>query len=456
MGQYTIKLPDVGEGIAQAELVEWMVEEGQSVREDEVLAAVMTDKATVEIPSPVEGRIIWRGGVPGDNIAVGAPIIRLDVEEDVDSDDEVDTGDSQPAPESFEDINTPAPIPEPAVSGAPDPRLQQISNATMIAKARPSGQKPLASPAVRQRAREGGIDLYLVQGSGPEGRINHSDLDAIFAGENPVHVSPATQSFQNGQLASAATGSINPPMDQPFDMGDEDPNQITQLPVIGLRRKIAEQMTRSASNIAHITYVEEIDLTDIEILRERLNRNRNESQPKLTILPFVLKALTRALEEHPKMNARYDSEAGILHQYHPVHVGIAAQTPGGLMVPVVRDVATLSIWQCAAQIDDLATAAREGTIKRDQLTGSTITVTSLGALGGVVTTPIINYPEVAILGPNKIQTKPVWDGTSFIPRKIMNFSSSFDHRVIDGYECAVFIQRIKSLLESPAEIFIQE
>ncbi|MEL6791483.1 MAG: dihydrolipoamide acetyltransferase family protein [Pseudomonadota bacterium] len=466
MGQYTIKLPDVGEGVAEAELVEWMVDEGQSVREDEVLAAVMTDKATVEIPSPVDGKIIWRGGKIGDVLPVGSALIRLDVEGDGNNDtaddpatDEIETTE---ATKTTVAAKTPS---NGAVSGAvsgpisgahrpPDEApvtrtngaatlapvesapKETVSPVPLRSAPRPEGHKPLAAPAVRQRARDGGIDLRAVAGTGPAGRITHGDLDAIFANS-----APPGQNGAAGRMGRSGRGPRT---------------GMQEIPMVGLRRKIADKMSTAKSRIPHITYVDEIDLTALEDLRARLNTNRRSDQPKLTLLPFLMKAMEKAIADTPQVNSLYDDEAGIVRQHEGLHMGVAAQTPNGLMVPVVRHVEVLSLWECAGEVARLAEAAKTGTATREELSGSTITITSLGAMGGIVTTPVINHPEVAIVGVNKMQTKPVWDGTQFVPRKMMNLSSSFDHRVIDGWDCAVFIQRIKGLLESPAEIFIDE
>jgi len=473
MGEHMIKLPDVGEGVAEAELVEWMVEIGAAVREDDVLAAVMTDKATVEIPSPVDGKVIWRGGEIGDVMAVGSPLIRLEVE----GAGNIKPGAASPAdagrPES--DAVKPAEAeigraeksarradgngadrdrpdskdadrknisgkepPFEAAGGAPNgagrapaaPVRAPVRTYARTADTAPraEGEKPLASPAVRRRAGEAGIDLRRVRGSGPAGRITHEDLDAFFAeGAGPS---------RGAGLARNLT--------------------VTEVPVIGLRRKIAEKMAVAKSRIPHITYVDEIDMTAIEDLRKELNETRKEGRPKLTILPFLMRAMVRAIADQPHLNALYDDEAGVVRQYGGCHIGVAAQTPNGLMVPVARHVEARDLWDCAEEVARLSDAARAGKASREELTGSTITITSLGALGGVVTTPVINHPEVAIIGVNKMQVKPVWDGGEFRPRKVMNLSSSFDHRVVDGWDAAVFIQRIKALMENPATIFIED
>lgn len=435
MGEFVIKMPDVGEGVAEAELVEWHVKPGDPVREDMVLAAVMTDKATVEIPSPVNGTVLWLGAEVGDTVAVKAPLLRIAVEGEgdapaadaaTDAAAEVETSAAPPVG-SAEVIplerapRTEQPAPPPAA-----PRREQPATAHP-ARHEP-GEKPLASPAVRLRAQEAGVDLRQVAGSGPAGRITHDDLDQFLARGAPPAVSVP------GLARKTATEEIK---------------------VTGLRRRIAEKMRLAASRIPHITYVEEVDVTDLEDLRATMNASKKADQPKLTILPFLMRALVKTLAEQPGVNATFDDDAGIITRHGAVHIGIATQTPAGLTVPVVRHAEARSIWDSAAELTRLADAARNGTAAREELSGSTITITSLGALGGIVTTPIINHPEVAIVGVNKIMTRPVWDGTQFIPRKMMNLSSSFDHRVVDGWDAAVFVQRIKALLETPALIFIE-
>ncbi|MEW9804767.1 dihydrolipoamide acetyltransferase family protein [Mesorhizobium sp. ZMM04-5] len=425
MAEHTINLPDVGEGVAEAELVEWHVKVGDLVREDAVLAAVMTDKATVEIPSPVDGEVAWLGAEVGETLAVGAPLIRL----------KVDGGGATPEaePEKAEAAPEGAVIP-----AAPPPMAPalQASETSPTAKARKpvaigrrhAGEKPLASPAVRLRAREAGIDLRQVPGSGPAGRITHEDLDAFVA--------------HGPQSARAARLQRN--------------DAVEDVKVVGLRRRIAEKMARAKSRIPHITYVEEVDVGAVEDLRAALNKGKRPDQPKLTLLPFLMRAMVKAIAEQPPINALYDDEAGIIHRHGGVHIGIATQTPAGLVVPVVRHAEARDLWSCAEELARVAEAARAGTATRDELSGSTITISSLGALGGIVTTPVINHPEVAVVGVNKIAVRPVWDGAQFIPRRMMNLSSSFDHRVIDGWDAAVFIQRIKTLLETPAMIFVED
>jgi 2-oxoisovalerate dehydrogenase E2 component (dihydrolipoyl transacylase) len=440
MGEHIIKLPDVGEGVAEAELVEWHVKIGDIVREDTVLAAVMTDKATVEIPSPVDGEILWLGAEIGDTVAIGSPIVRLKVAGDgnVKPQDGAKAEPVAAAPPA----KLPTPKPETAVPAAKTPAetsAPEVKPAPAVSKGsgqnsgapRSEGEKPLASPAVRLRAKEAGIDLRQVAGSGPAGRIGHEDIEAFLA---------------RGPQMTRISGFA--------------PNDAVQdIKVVGLRRKIAEKMSLSKSRIPHITYVEEIDVTALEELRAALNKEKRVAKgggerPKLTLLPFLMRAMVKAIADQPQLNSLFDDEAGIIHQHGGIHIGIAAQTPAGLVVPVVRHAEARDIWDCGAEVIRLAEAAKSGTATRDELSGSTITITSLGAMGGVATTPVINHPEVAIIGVNKIMVRPVWDGTQFLPRKMMNLSSSFDHRVIDGWDAAVFIQRIKALLETPALIFV--
>ncbi|MBZ9815643.1 dihydrolipoamide acetyltransferase family protein [Mesorhizobium sp. CA7] len=455
MGEHVIKLPDVGEGVAEAELVEWHVKVGDLVREDTVLAAVMTDKATVEIPSPVDGEILWLGAEIGDTVAIGSPIVRLKVagEGNVKNTSQDESGaDGIPAGASHGDRLPPAQnaapsssglsrgsagSPEPAASHprrSADPRDKPEDDGVKKDRAMPSlsgapraeGEKPLASPAVRLRAKEAGIDLRQVPGSGPAGRISHEDIDAFLA---------------RGPQVARATGLARK-------------DGVEDIKVVGLRRKIAEKMALAKSRIPHITYVEEIDVTALEDLRATLNKEKRADRPKLTLLPFLMRAMVKAIGEQPNLNALFDDDAGIIHQHEGIHIGIAAQTANGLVVPVVKHAEARDLWDSAAEVNRLADAAKAGTASREELSGSTITITSLGAMGGVATTPVINYPEVAIVGVNKIMVRPVWDGTQFIPRKMMNLSSSFDHRVIDGWDAAVFVQRIKALLETPALIFV--
>ena len=444
MSEHTIKMPDVGEGVAEAELVEWQVKVGDLVREDAVLAAVMTDKATVEIPSPVEGKVVWLGAEIGDTVAVGSPIVRIEVAGDAaapEADEVPAEAGADAASAQVEDSEPPASAkasppgeeiaeqPKPRASPRPATDVQRAGGGGITAPAgapRPEGEKPLASPAVRLRAREAGIDLRQVAGSGPAGRITHEDLDAFVArGAAPVIA---------GRTRNTA---------------------VEEIKVVGLRRRIAEKMALAKSRIPHITYVEEVDVTELEALRTKLNAEKRPDRARLTILPFLMRAMVKAIEEQPQVNALFDDDAGVIHRHGGVHVGIAAQTPSGLVVPVVRHAESRDLWDCAAEINRLAEAAKTGTATREELSGSTITITSLGAMGGVATTPVINHPEVAIVGVNKMAIRPMWDGTQFVPRKMMNLSSSFDHRVIDGWDAAVFVQRIKALMETPALIFVE-
>ncbi|UXS11332.1 MULTISPECIES: dihydrolipoamide acetyltransferase family protein [Agrobacterium tumefaciens complex] len=423
MAEFVLTMPDVGEGVAEAELVEWNVKPGDLVHEDMVLAAVMTDKATVEIPSPVAGVVTWLAVTVGNTVPVKAPLLRI--ETDV----------AAVAPNgSMPEAEAPAQITEaPAdMTDTPPPvETQPTARQTEEGPPAPAAElhhKPLASPAVRQRADDLDIDLAQVKGTGPDGHITHADLDGFL--------------------------TVRGRPERPEPIAPHD-SAVEEVKLTGLRRKIAEKMVLSASRIPHITYVEEVDVTDLEDLRATMNGNRRSGQAKLTILPFLMRALVKAVADHPGMNATFDDEKGVVSHYEAVHIGIATQTPSGLTVPVVRHTETLGLWECAEEVARVAEAARTGTAHREELIGSTITISSLGALGGVVSTPIINHPEVAIIGVNKIMTRPVWDGIRFVPRKMMNLSSSFDHRVVDGWDAAVFIQALKALLEKPALIFIE-
>lgn len=408
MGEFIIKMPDVGEGVAEAELVEWHVKAGDPVREDMVIAAVMTDKATVEIPSPVSGTVIWLAGEVGDRIAVKAPLVRIETSGEVGTDQPT----AIPQPQ----------LAEPVKAEAPKPVAKPVAPTT------PPAEKPIAAPSVRLFARESGVDIRQVQGTGPAGRILREDVEQ-FLGQGTAPASART-----ALAKKTATEEIK---------------------LTGLRRRIAEKMVLSTSRIPHITYVEEVDMTALEELRATMNADRKAEHPKLTVLPFLMRALVKAISGQPDVNATFDDDAGIITRYSAVHIGIATQTPAGLTVPVVRHAEARGIFDCAAEMNRLAEAARSGTATRDELSGSTITISSLGALGGIVSTPVINHPEVAIIGVNKIATRPVWDGVQFVPRKMMNLSSSFDHRIIDGWDAATFVQRIRTLLETPALIFIE-
>ncbi|QEL23910.1 2-oxo acid dehydrogenase subunit E2 [Bosea sp. F3-2] len=438
MGERIIKLPDVGEGIAEAELVEWHVKVGDIVREDDLLAAVMTDKATVEIPSPVEGEVTWVGAEVGDTVAIGSALVKLKVAGEggaAAEAPEVVATEAAPAEKAAATPVAPAKAEKPAVPAAPakpaappppKPAATQNRVSAAPAQRRAPGEKPLASPAVRLKAREAGVDLRQVPGTGPAGRITHDDIDAfLLRGPEPAR-----------------------------GLGFAEKNAVTDIKVVGLRRRIAEKMALSKSRIPHITIVEEVNVSPLEDLRATLNKKPTPERPKLTLLPFLMRAMVKALAEQPALNALYDDEAGIVRQHAAINIGIATQTPSGLIVPVVKHAEARDLWGCGIELNRLAERARDGTATRDELTGSTITITSLGALGGIATTPVINYPEVAIVGVNKMVVRPVWDGTTFVPRKMMNLSSSFDHRVIDGWDAAVFVQRLKELLENPATLFV--
>jgi len=435
MAERIIKLPDVGEGIAEAELVEWHVKVGDIVREDELLAAVMTDKATVEIPSPAEGEVIWVGAEVGDTVAIGSALVKLKVsgeggaaaeEAAADESTQDAPAETQAAPPTPVEAEKPAAPAAPPKLPTPKPATSASRPAAAPAARRAPGEKPLASPAVRLNAREAGVDLRQVPGTGPAGRITHEDIDAfLLHGPEPVR-----------------------------GPGLAEKTAVTDIKVVGLRRRIAEKMALSKSRIPHITIVEEVNVTPLEELRATLNKKPTPERPKLTLLPFLMRTMVKAIAEQPNLNALYDDEAGIIHQHAGVNIGIATQTPSGLIVPVVKHAEARDIWGCGIELNRLAERARDGTATRDELTGSTITITSLGALGGIATTPVINYPEVAIVGVNKMVVRPVWDGTTFVPRKMMNLSSSFDHRVIDGWDAAVFVQRLKELLENPATLFV--
>ncbi|WP_422378291.1 dihydrolipoamide acetyltransferase family protein [Roseibium sp.] len=431
MGVFAIHLPDVGEGIAEAELIEWNVKPGDLVREDDVLASVMTDKATVEVPSSAEGKVLELGGDVGDLVPVGAVLVRIEVDGEGNETAAKESAAPSPSPVETPGSETPAkPAPVEEMPGsslaetAAKPADPVVSRPAIP---RASGTKPLASPSVRARAREEGVDLRQVPGSGPAGRISHDDLNAWIA----------TGGIRQGTVTRAQNTGIE------------------EIRVIGMRRKIAEKMALSKRQIPHITIVEEVEMSALEDLRAALNTKHAGDRPKLTILPFLMRAIVEAVREQPDLNARYDDDAGVIYRHGGVHIGIATQTPAGLNVPVVHHAEAGNLWDNAGEVARLADAARDGSIKRDELNGGTITITSLGALGAIATTPIINYPEVAIVGINKMQIRPVWDGQQFQPKKMMNISCSFDHRVIDGWDAAVFVQKLKTLLETPAMLFVE-
>lgn len=415
MGQHAFKLPDIGEGIAEAEIASWRVAVGDRVEEDQPLVDMLTEKAAVEIPSPVAGRVTQLNGQAGDKVAIGSVLVLIEVD-----------GEGGVPPT----VDVPKPAARPPAP-PPMPTSKPTASLTPVAPVVPRavGEKPVASPAVRRRAQELGILLSYVQGSGKDGRITHEDLDRFAAG---------------GAVGSAPLSTARAPREAVHDVR-----------VIGLRRKIAESMQRSMQRIPHFAYVEEVDVTALEEMRAQLNTNRRKDQPKLTLLPFLVEALAKALPDFPAINARYDDEAGIVRRYEALHVGIATQTPNGLVVPVLRHAEARDLWDTAAEIARLAEAARSGKGTREELSGSTITISSLGPIGGIVTTPVINAPEVAIIGVNKIVEKPVVRGGQIVVRQCMNLSSSFDHRVIDGWDAAQFIQRLRALLESPVTLLVR-
>ncbi|AZF48508.1 dihydrolipoamide acetyltransferase family protein [Pseudomonas sp. R2-7-07] len=419
MGTHVIKMPDIGEGIAEVELSQWHVKVGDMVVEDQVLADVMTDKAMVDIPSPVHGKVISLGGEPGEVMAVGSILISIEVE---------GAGNAKEAPAVAAPVEKAAPVVEskPApVEAKPAP----VATKPQAPVARDAADRPLASPAVRKRALDAGIALRLVQGTGPAGRILHEDLDAY---------------LQQGTSNTAT--AANPYAER---------NDEHQIPVIGMRRKIAQRMQDATRRAAHFSYVEEIDVTALDELRVHLNEKHGATRGKLTLLPFIVRAMVVALRDFPQINARYDDEAQVITRLGAVHVGVATQSDVGLMVPVVRHAEARSLWGNAEEIARLATAARTGKASRDELSGSTITLTSLGALGGIVSTPVLNLPEVAIVGVNRIVERPMVIKGQIVVRKMMNLSSSFDHRVVDGMDAAQFIQAIRSLLEQPASLFLE-
>ncbi len=448
MGQFVFKLPDVGEGTAEAEIVAWHVRVGDVVKEDAPLVDVMTDKATVEMTSPVAGKIVSIHGEPGDMAAVGAAIAVFETEAE-------DAPVAAPPPPVQE---AKAPQGNGAASaGEPKPRIKvpagamPAGTAPQAKPAEPPKPAPMASqavarsepraptvremghaqapPAVRARAQKLGIDLAAVRGTGEGGRITHDDLDRVLV--------PVAGARSGGGRMLAERNGIEP------------------VKVIGLRRKIAEKMQDAKRRIPHFAYVEECDLTELEELRAHLNATKRNDQPKLTMLPFLMRALVLCLPDFPQINARFDDEQGVVFRHEAVDIGIATQTDNGLIVPVVRHAEARSVWDCAAEVSRLAAAVRSNAATKDELSGSTITITSLGPLGGIVTTPVINHPEVAIIGVNKLVERPAVKNGQIVIRKMMNLSSSFDHRVVDGYDAAAFIQRVKGMLDHPAALFIE-
>lgn len=413
MGIHIIKMPDIGEGIAEVELVGWHIKVGDTVVENQVLADVMTDKATVEIPSPVVGKVIALTGNVGDTLAVGSELIRFEVGGSGNVSD--DSGSI-----SVEKSQCDASVVQPVKDVIPDKGVGSSS----------LHNQPLASPALRKRARDLGVDLHLVSGSGSGGRIVDDDL-----------MSYARQI--RGEEAGLPSHAYGKRLD------------TEQRPIVGLRRKIAQKMQESKRRIPHFSYVEEIDVTELEDLRAHLNRKFGDRRGKLTMLPLLARAMVLALRDFPNINARYDDDAGVLTRYGAVHLGVATQTELGLVVPVVRHAETMDVWTIAKAVSHLASAVRHNKVDREALTGSTITLSSLGALGGIASTPVINYPEVAIVGVNRIVERPAFRQGVVVARKLMNLSSSFDHRVVDGMDAAQFIQSVRGLLEQPALLFVE-
>ncbi|MBK9114108.1 MAG: 2-oxo acid dehydrogenase subunit E2 [Betaproteobacteria bacterium] len=421
MTDRVVKVPDIGEGIAEVELVEWHVAVGDTIVADQVLADLMTDKATVEVPAPVAGVVTARNGNPGDKLAVGSELVRIAGEGAAAAVASTASG----ADADAATVRAPAKAAPPAPAGAAAPPAPAPVESA-AAPVAPATGKPLASPSVRRQARELAVDLARVPATGPGGRVLHEDVVRFAAG---ALVSPAPASRY-----APRTGE-------------------TEVPVIGLRRQIAQRMAETL-RIPHFTYVEEVDVTELEALRARLNAERARSRGRLTLLPFLMRAIVLAAPSFPQINARYDDAAGVVTRFAAVHIGIATQSGSGLMVPVVRHAEARDLWGSAAEVARLAEAARGGRATREDLSGSTITITSLGPRGGIVTTPIINAPEVAIVGVNRIVERPAIRGGMVVPRLSMNLSSSFDHRVVDGHDAAEFVQALRGYLECPALLFV--
>lgn len=436
MSNRMFKLPDIGEGVVEGEVVQWHVSVGDIVAEDDDLVDVMTDKATVTIPSPHDGEITALHGGVGDMVAVGAVLIEFGGGGDSPPAKPAEKAAPEPTPEP-----TPEPSPEPVAAPAPAATTTPVAPPPVPAISAPAplpsvstpapstGGKALASPAVRRRAREAGVDLSAVRGSGPAGRIRHADLDAFIAAGGMVQgAAPVAYSTRR--------------------------TDVEEIKVVGLRRKIAEAMTLSKRHIPHFSYFEEIDVTELEELRQTLNATRSPEQPKLTYLPFIMLALSKLMPNHPECNAHYDEANGLVRRYGAINLGIATQTDRGLFVPVVKHTEAMDVWQAATEMQRVSGAARNGTATLDDLTGSTFTITSLGRDGGLGATPIINHPEVAILGIHKARDMPVARKGDIVVRRIMNVSSSFDHRIVDGANGAALVQSLKRMLEHPAMIFM--
>ena len=432
MSRYVFKLPDLGEGTVEAEIVNWRVKPGDTVAEDDVLVEVMTEKAAVEVPAPVSGRVLSTTGSPGDMVPVGAELIVLETQSDA-------AAQAPPAPAAKSAPTAAALSATPAMTSVGGNGAAGVQATQAVAAVRAGGVA--TSPAIRRRAHEAGIDLRQIAGSGPNGRIVPKDLDAYVA-RRPPQPTP----LRAAPKAVPASGAAEPRV---------APSGATQeIKVIGLRRLIAQRMTEAKRNIPHFAYVEELDVTELESLRRHLNSRLAPGAPALTYLPFLALALVRVLQDFPQCNAHYDAERGVIVRHRSVHLGIATQTADGLKVPVVHDAQGLTLWDLAAEMRRVSEAARTNKAKREELTGSTITITSLGKLGGIASTPIINAPEVAIIGVNRALERPVVVDGAIAIRRTMNLSSSFDHRFVDGYDAAAMIQALKECLEHPATIFI--
>jgi 2-oxoisovalerate dehydrogenase E2 component (dihydrolipoyl transacylase) len=450
VSQFVFKMPDLGEGTVEAEIVAWHTQPGAQVTEDQVIVEVMTDKAAVEVPAPVSGRVVSVTGAPGDKVAVGSPLIVFEV--------------GAAAAPAKSAASSAAPVPQPAAvraaapASAPTPataRAAEPARASAPAAAPPPAAAPAArimtSPANRRRAHEAGIDLASVVGTGPGGRIVREDLAAA-SGASVVGASGAAAPAQRAEVAAGSPAAGSPAAGSP--VAGSAASETTEIKIIGLRRLIAERMSEAKRTIPHFAYVEEVDVTELEALRQHLNTKLAKGEPTFTYLPLIVTALTRALESFPQCNVIHDAARGVLIRHRAVHVGIATQTPDGLKVPVVRNAQSLALAQLAAEIRRVTERARTNKATREELVGSTITITSLGKLGGIASTPIINAPEVAIIGLNKAVDRPVVQQGAVAIRRIMNLSSSFDHRFVDGYDAAAMIQALKELLEHPAMIFI--
>lgn len=426
MSEFNFKLPDIGEGIAESEIATWRVKEGDVIQEDQPLVDMLTEKAAVEIPSPVSGKVVKLHAPAGDKVAVGSVLVTIETTGAAPAESGKHVGPaSAPARASAGGASAATVAPK----GAPAPAAKPAANATEF-----FDEHPAAAPSVRKRAREMGVDLRTVRGSHPSGRVLHEDVIAHAEGRASAPGPVAAM----GRSHMPATGE----------------DRVEQIKVIGMRRKIAEAMERSKRTIPHFAYVEELDVTELEALRVHLNEVHGATRGKLTLLPFLVRALTIAVPEFPQVNGTYDSESGVNTRHSALHVGIATQTPNGLLVPVVRHAERLDLWQCAAEIARLAQAARTNKATVKELSGSTITITSLGKMGGIASTPIINAPEVGIIGVNKMVQRPAVVNGVIGVRTMMNLSSSFDHRIVDGYDAASFIQRLKGLLEHPATLYM--